>query len=315
MVRQWILLHILDCSVSSAKVEIKSSKGKSMIELFSIGSFGIYLLSVTTAIGIAAGLWIMLKEGKRKELDHEKLLDLGTYTVIAGIIGARLGYVVAFNPMYYLQNPMEIFMIHKGGLSIQGAIIVAGVVSFGYMKKKRMLMWKTADAFAPGIILGQAIGRIGCDVFGTPMVRDLLWGVSVNGQLLHPVQIYEVLLNYLLFLILWKKRKSIDYDGQLFIWYLIGFSINRFIVEFFRVNPLIIGSLSVAHMISLMIIVLTILVMIWLKNKQDSAISYSQNELNHIKETQSGIYYLIGVSAIISIVFYYWIHFYFAAVH
>lgn len=286
-----------------------------MIELFSIGSFGIYLLGVTTAIGIAAGLWVMQKEGKRKELDHEKLLDLGMLTVIAGIVGARLGYIVAFNPMYYLQNPVEIFMIHKGGLSIQGAIILGGAAAFGYMKKQQMPIWKTADAFAPGIILGQAIGRIGCDVFGTPMARTWFWGVNVNGQLLHPVQMYEVLLNYLLFLILWKKRKSVDYDGQLFIWYLIGFSVNRFIVEFFRVNPLIIGSLSVAHMISLMIIVLTVFVMIRLKNKQINTVSYSQNGLSRIKEAHSVADYFIVVSAIVSIVFYYWIHFYFAAVH
>lgn len=198
-----------------------------MVQLFSVGGFTIHLFGVTIALGMITGMLVMLREGKRKGLDHEKLMDLGLYTIIAGLVGARLNYILAFNPAYYLQHPWSIFKVQEGGLSIQGALIAGALFAFWYMKKHRMPMWKTADAFAPGIILGQAIGRVSCDVFGIPMSGAWLWGVEVGGRLLHPAQIYEAVLNYILFLVLWNRRKSIQYNGQIFMMYLIGFSMDK----------------------------------------------------------------------------------------
>jgi phosphatidylglycerol:prolipoprotein diacylglycerol transferase len=80
------------------------------------------------------------------------------------------------------------------------------------------------------------------------------WGIERQGQLLHPVQVYEFLLNYLVFFILWRKRKSVRYDGQLFIWYIILFSINRSVVELFRYNPSVVGWFSISHLLSLLFI-------------------------------------------------------------
>lgn len=284
-----------------------------MVELFNIAGFSIYLLSVTSAIGILVGMKVMLREGKRKKLDQDNLLDMGFFTVLFGIIGARIGYILVFNPAYYLQNPIEIFSVHQGGLSIQGAISFAALFSFTYMKKKKMDTWKTADTFAPGIILGQAIGRVGCDVFGTPMARSWFWGITVNGELVHPVQLYEAILNYILFVIIWRKRKSIDYDGQLFVWYLLGFSINRFVVEIFRTNPMISGNLSVAHVFSLILIGTALLSRYKLKNKRSHSITFS-NEQASVKHLHEKVmYYFVIATVVISIIFYYWVHTFFVA--
>jgi len=87
-----------------------------------------------------------------------------------------------------------------------------------YIRKHKLSFFKYADALAPGIILGQGIGRVGCDVFGKAMTVPYAWGIEHQGQLLHPAQVYEFLLNYLVFFILWRKRKSIRYDGIILRW-------------------------------------------------------------------------------------------------
>ena len=277
-----------------------------MVELFSIGHFSIHLLSVTSAIGMIIGLLLIQKEGERKLLDKDKLMDLGIFTVLFGIIGARLGYILFFNFDYYLNNPSEIFRFSQGGLSIQGAILAGGAAAFIIMRRKNLPVWKTADAIVPGVILGQAIGRVGCDVFGIPMSRNWPWGVMVNGELLHPAQLYEVALNYILFLFIWRKRKTAKFDGELFFIYIIGFAINRFIVEFFRTNPQGLGPLSIAHVLSLVIIALGIMVLIFMKNRSYGT-SVSINE--GISLSNSLVYGLVVTGFIISVVFYYGIHF------
>lgn len=277
-----------------------------MIELFSIGHFSIHLLSVTSAIGMIIGLLLIQKEGERKLLDKDKLMDLGIFTVLFGIIGARLGYILFFNFDYYLNNPSEIFRFSQGGLSIQGAILAGSAAAFIIMRRKNLPVWKTADAIVPGVILGQAIGRVGCDVFGVPMSRNWPWGVMVNGELLHPAQLYEVALNYILFLLIWRKRKTAKFDGELFFIYIIGFAINRFIVEFFRTNPQGLGPLSIAHVLSLVIIALAIIVLIFMNNRSYGT-SVSINE--GISLSNSLVYGLVVTGFIISVVFYYGIHF------
>jgi len=277
-----------------------------MVELFSIGHFSIHLLSVTSAIGMIIGLLLIQKEGERKLLDKDKLMDLGIFTVLFGIIGARLGYILFFNFDYYLTNPSEIFRFSQGGLSIQGAILAGGAAAFIIMRRKNLPVWKTADAIVPGVILGQAIGRVGCDVFGVPMSRNWPWGVMVNGELLHPAQLYEVALNFILFLFIWRKRKTAKFDGELFFIYIIGFAINRFIVEFFRTNPQGLGPLSIAHVLSLVIVALGIIVLIFMNNRSYGT-SGSINE--EFSLSSSLVYGLVVTGFIISVVFYYGIHF------
>lgn len=276
-----------------------------MIELFRIGHFSIYLFGVTIALGMLAGLIIMLKEAKRKELNLDQMMNLTIYSIIAGMLGARIFYVLVFNLDFYLHDPIKIFALRDGGLSIQGGLIFGILFATFYTRKKNMHFWKAADAFAPGIILGQAIGRIGCDVFGVPFKGNYPWGVLVNGQLLHPTQIYEELLNFALFLYLWKKRGSIKYNGEIFVHYIIGFSIIRAIVEFFRVNPLVFANITVAHVTSLIIIVATLLISRTIKEKNLISVSNVFQETVSIPFVE---YLVIFSMAIAGVWFYYFIH-------
>ena len=252
-----------------------------------------------------AGLWIMLKEAKRKELDINKIFDLVTYTILAGLIGARLYYVLAFDFKYYLKNPTEILFVHQGGLSIQGALIGGILVAVWYIRKNNLHFWKIADTFAPGIILGQVIGRIGCDVFGVPMKTIYPWGIKVGSQILHPAQLYEVFLNLILLTYLWASRGKSKYNGEIFIKYMIGFSINRAIVEFYRTNPIVYKPFSIAHVTSLLVIIITLIVNKKIKN---NTLNEQEIVANSTVTVGFADYSLIFGIAIIGTWFYYFIH-------
>lgn len=278
-----------------------------MVEAFRIGHFSIYVFGITIALGILIGILIMLKEGKRKNQDIDKLSDLAIYTIIASLIGARIFYVLVFNLDYYLANPKAVFAIRNGGMSIQGGLIFGIAFAIWYSKRKKINFLSVADTFAPGIIIGQAIGRVGCDVFGIPMNKQYSWGVMVNNQLLHPAQIYEVILDLILFTYLWKKRHDIKYDGELFINYIIGFSFIRFIVEFFRTNPMVVGPFSVAHITSLIIIIVAIIFNNIIKKNNKGNKSKTKKQ-NNISKNPTYHYILIAGLGVFSVWFYYFIH-------
>ena len=236
--------------------------------LFTIFGIHVHFFGVMIAVGMLAGIFVAYLEVKRKGLNTEKLFDLTLYTMISAVVGARLFYIIFYNLPYYLENPVEIIKITEGGLSIHGGLIGAFIAGLIYIKKNKLSFFKYADAIAPGIILGQGIGRVGCDVFGKAMNTPMPWGVQQGGQLLHPAQVYEFILNYLVFFILWRKRKNIKYDGQLFGWYIVLFSINRSVVELFRTNPAIAGWFSVSHLLSAIFIIGALIIMFAIKKRR-----------------------------------------------
>jgi phosphatidylglycerol:prolipoprotein diacylglycerol transferase len=250
-------------------------------------------------------VFIILKESKRKGMDENRVMDLIIYTLIAAFIGARVYYIIAFDLAYYMEHPLRIFAVRNGGLSIQGGLIFGIAFAAIYSKILKINFWKAADAFAPGIIIGQAIGRFGCDVFGIPMKGNYSWGVTVGSALLHPVQIYEAFLNIGLFIVLWKFRDKTKYHGQLFISYIIGFSLIRSAVEFFRINPIIWGPFTVVHLTSLILIGIALVIRFRIKDK------YPMNETPYLNEgllNDPVIYLLTVVIAISGTWIYYAMH-------
>ncbi|WP_408956407.1 prolipoprotein diacylglyceryl transferase [Natroniella sp. ANB-PHB2] len=271
--------------------------------LIHLGPFSVHLFGVFIALGMLAGIYVVQKEAKRKGLDVDLVFNLALLGMIAGIIGARIYYVLVFNPGYYFNNPGQILMLHTGGLSIQGGLLGAILFGVAYTKYHQIPFWKVADTFAPAIILGQAIARVGCDVFGIPMVNPQLWGVTLDNQLLHPVQIYESLLNYGLFLILWNYRDKVKYNGQLFMIYLIGFSINRGVIEFFRTNPIVVGQFTVVHVTSLFLIIITGGLALYLKNNQLSSEPKLVNKSEKLRDNL-----IVAGMVILSILIYYFLY-------
>lgn len=249
--------------------------------LFEIGPIAINSYGVMIAVAFLVGLWLALREAKRKGIDSKLVSDFAIYAIIFGMLGARLAYVIFFDFGYYLSHPLQIFAIWQGGLVLYGAILGGLLAGIWFIKRHRLNFWRFADTFAPSLILGQAIGRIGCflsgDSYGRP--TDLPWGLRFPlsssagmkfGQMpIHPTQIYELILNLIIFTVLWKFRKRETFDGFLFLLYLISYSTIRFFVEFLRADSLYIWGtpLRSAQVISVATIALAILMLPYLKKR------------------------------------------------
>ena len=249
-----------------------------MRHLFSVGPFDVHFFGVMAGIAILTSIFLFLKEANRRNLDSEILVDASLYAILGIFIGARLAYVIFYNPLHFMQNPVEIFFIHHGGLSVHGGIIGGFLTAYIFSRKNSLPLMKILDTIAPVLALGLAIGRIGCDVFGAPIEGALPWGVEIENTLYHPAQIYEAILNYSLFAFLWIKRKTILYEGQLFLIFILGYSFNRAVVEFSRINPEVFGPITISHLLS----GIGIVVAIYFMNKM-KAESISNNSLKNKK--------------------------------
>ena len=125
-----------------------------------LGPIQIYWYSIFIFIGMLVACFMIYKEAKKRGIDEDFLVNLTFNTIIIGIIGARLYYVL-FNFSYYLDNPVEIFQIWNGGLAIHGGIIAGLLFIIYYCKKHEVNLWKMLDIIVVGLIIAQAIGRWG----------------------------------------------------------------------------------------------------------------------------------------------------------
>lgn len=240
--------------------------------LFQFGPLTIYTFGFAIAVGTLTAYLLAIREAKRNGLDEEKLSTLILVILLAGVLGARIFFVLFYQPAYYWHNPADIFKLYEGGLSIHGGILGALLAGLWYTKRVKLPFWKTSDLIAPAAVLGQGIARVGCDVYGKVMSGIWPWGIEVNGLVVHPVQIYEALLDLALFVFLWGQRSRQKYTGQIFVYYLGGYALIRLILEFFRTNPTIIGDVTPAHLTSSAFIVVSYALNSWLGKRNPGEI-------------------------------------------
>jgi len=236
--------------------------------LFEYGPIQIRFYGLMYVIAILVGTYLIKKEVRRKGigLTDDDVMNFILGTVLAGIIGARLYYVV-FNLDYYLANPKEIPAVWHGGLAFHGGLIGGLMFAYVYLKRHDIKFWQMADIVAPSIILGQAFGRFGNfmngDAHGMPTTMP--WGIvfpkeSIAGSEfpdipLHPVMLYEMGINLSIFLFLWFGMRKRGYkNGFIFALYLLLYSIGRFIVENFRADSLMLGPLRTAQIVSVSVL-------------------------------------------------------------
>jgi phosphatidylglycerol:prolipoprotein diacylglycerol transferase len=233
-------------------------------KLISIGSFYIPTYGLLVALGFLAGLGAMLRLAKRAGLNHDNVTNLAFYCAIAGVLGAKL-FMFLFDLPEYLRDPGQIFTLatlQAAGV-FHGGFIAALVVAVLIMRSHKMPVFETMDVFAPGVAIGQAIGRLGCFAAGCCWGRecDLPWGVRFRSDFaapvpldktLHPVQLYESAANFLIFAVLYRLCSKDHRPGQVIGWYLVLYSATRFIVEFFRVHEQsLVGPFSLTQWISI----------------------------------------------------------------
>ena len=220
---------------------------------FSIGNFHVYWYGIIIAAGFLLALIYASFSCKKMNIDINRLFDVVIVGLIAGVIFARLFYVVFYPGDKYWKNPLEIFQIHDGGLAIYGGII--GAVVFGSLMAKLRKLKVTAvlDIAALGFLIGQCVGRwgnfINQEAFGS--ATELPWGMHsentaavVDGNV-HPCFLYESLLCLLGFVLLhFFTRRFRRYDGQTFLLYIVWYGACRFFIEGLRTDSLIIPSTS-----------------------------------------------------------------------
>ncbi|HIC09827.1 MAG TPA: prolipoprotein diacylglyceryl transferase [Campylobacterales bacterium] len=211
-----------------------------------------YILALVSAYLFAK--WIAKKD--RLEIGDEVIDDYFIWVEIGVILGARLGYVLFYSShtSYYLSHPWQIFnpfsngeFVGIRGMSYHGALIGFLVASYLFAKKRKMDLWKLLDLVAISVPVGYIFGRIGNflnhELVGR--VTDVPWGIYVYGELRHPSQLYESLLEgVLLFLFLFWYRKRAKFPGELAMLYGIGYGVTRFIAEFWREPDIQLGFIA-----------------------------------------------------------------------
>ena len=244
-----------------------------------ITSFGVFML-----LSFLTGGYVLRAELRRQREDPEKAWDLVFMAVIGGIVGARLYYLLLNFPRF-VEDPLGM-IFSRGGLVWYGGFLLATALVVWEVRRQKLPLGRTADACAPALALAYAVGRMGCFFVGddwgrptdswvgiafpqgTPPTRvDIIerdFGITVDPALVerygdvvpvHPTQLYEVGMSTLIFFLLWRIRRNERPAGQLFMMWLALAGMERFIVEFFRAKGDMVGPLTSAQLIALVITV------------------------------------------------------------
>lgn len=237
-----------------------------------LGVLQIHWYGLIIGIGVILGLVLAIRESERRGLHKEVFVDLILFAVPIAIICARI-YYVTFQWEYYAQHPGEIIKIWNGGIAIHGALIGSVLTTIIFAKVRGVSFWKLADIAAPSLLLGQAIGRwgnfINQEAHGGEVTRVFLENMHlptfiidqmyINGAYYHPTFLYESLWNVLGVIVLLLLRKVNLRRGEIFLSYLVWYSIGRFFIEGLRTDSLMLTeTLRIAQVISLTIIVVAL---------------------------------------------------------
>ncbi len=238
------------------------------------------------AIGFIIANYVLVREFMRKGMDANFANKLTFVAIIFGIAGSKiLSLIESWGD--FLNDPVGM-AISPGGLTWYGGFVLAAIAIIIFIRKKHYRFLKVADAFAPALILGYGVARLGCHFSGDGdygMPTSLPWGVNYshgivppsiafkdfpsvvdkfpggivpNSTPLHPTPIYEFIACTIIFLYIWNIRKTMKPDGRLFMLYLMFAGLERLLVEFIRLNPRLLFGLSEAQLVSIPLILIGI---------------------------------------------------------
>lgn len=252
--------------------------------LFQIGPFTLYSYALMVAIGFLAGSYFFIREFKRKGLDPDQAATIIAIAIVAAFAGAKIHYLIGRWDLFIADPAGTAFS--DGGLTFYGAFVLATLAVYAYARIRRLRFLELADAVSPALILGYGIARLGCHFAGdgdygfpttlpwgtdysrgtVPPSRALrgfpeitsqyAGGVVPDATLCHPTPVYELIVCAVFFALLWRFRARIVPTGSMFMLYLMTAGIERFAIEFMRLNPRILLGLSEAQLIAAVLIVI-----------------------------------------------------------
>ncbi|WP_096190223.1 prolipoprotein diacylglyceryl transferase [Evansella halocellulosilytica] len=242
-----------------------------------LGPLTIYWYGLLIGLGAFIGYLVVNQEAKKRGLPKDMFADLLLFALPAAIVGARLYYVI-FRWEQFADDPVRVFAIWEGGLAIHGGLIGAFLTTYIFAKKRGLSFWKILDIAAPGILIGQIVGRWGNfmnqEVYGGEVSRQFLENMMlpefiinqmyINGAYYHPTFLYESIWNIIgLVIILYLRRVNLR-QGEIILAYAIWYSIGRFFIEGIRTDYLLIfGVLKTAQVVSVITIIGAIILIIY----------------------------------------------------
>jgi phosphatidylglycerol:prolipoprotein diacylglycerol transferase len=236
--------------------------------LLRLGPLSLRWYGLMIALGIVLGLVVARREARRLGLAEDALYGLALWGTLGGLVGARLFHVLD-RIDFYIQNPGAVLSLQQGGLAVWGAV-VGGVAAGGlHCRLAGLPIGRAADVAAPGMLLGQSVGRIGNlingDAYGRPL--DAPWSliyvhsdalIPGLGEPTHPYPLYELLWNALALGLLWRLRRAPRRDGTLFLLYLVLYALGRFGLAFVRQETILLFGLQQAQLVALVVIALAL---------------------------------------------------------
>jgi phosphatidylglycerol:prolipoprotein diacylglycerol transferase len=250
-------------------------------DVLHIGPIPIHIFGICLAVAFLAAGKVAALEFERKGWDPEAASRALVYAAAGGLAGSRL-WVIFESFGDFLASPVEYLFTGKGFVFYGG--LLGGAAAVTWVFRRARIPWLAgADAVAPAIVVGQAIGRIGCQLsgdgdWGAP--TTLPWGMAYPyavvgwpyppGVYVHPTPVYETILYTVIFAILWRMRRAPHPDGTILAWYLILSATARFFVEFVRVEPIVAYGLTSAQWMGLVLVPLGML-LLWRQRRWQTA--------------------------------------------
>ncbi len=249
--------------------------------MFNIGKISIRWYSFLILVGVLIGVFLLIREAKKFGIPKETIIDLSFYTIVFGILGARIYYVI-FNYQEYSTSFLDIFKVWQGGLAIHGGIIAGLITLILYCKKHNLPILRMTDMIVVSLILAQAIGRWGnffnSEAHGRAVSlfflknhhipNFIIEGMNIGGIYYHPTFLYESLwcLGGFVILLVLRKLKKLKV-GNLTCFYIIWYSVGRFFIETLRTDSLMFGGFKMAQIVSVVAIIIAIGILIYNSKK------------------------------------------------
>jgi phosphatidylglycerol:prolipoprotein diacylglycerol transferase len=217
--------------------------------LIKFGPFAVRWYGLMYIFGFVSSYMLVMYQIKKRamKIERTQVDDLFFYLILGLIVGARLGYVCFYNLPFYLENPLEIFVLWHGGMSFHGGLIGTFIAGYIVIRRKGLKFLTMIDLIVPTCPVGIGLGRLGNfingELFGKP--SDMPWAMIFpeGGNMpRHPSQLYEASLEGLvLFVVLWLYKDRKKREGDVFALFLILYGVFRFVCEFFREPDMQVG--------------------------------------------------------------------------
>lgn len=252
-------------------------------QVFHVGPLVIHYYGLILALAVLAAYWLARKRASSYGLSSSQVDTIAVWVIVTGFVGARLFHVLT-DLEFYSNNPIQILFVWQGGLAIYGAII-GGVIGLWLAARRyaaSVKLLSLLDWLAPSVLLGQIIGRFGnwfnYELFGR--ATDLPWKMFVPEEFrpelwasysyFHPLFLYEAVLGTFVLIILFGYVNRRFKPGSLFFSYLLLYNVVRFFLEWYRLDGIFIGRISVNAIIAAALVIISIIVLRILRHERQT---------------------------------------------